>query len=177
MDTVTASIDFRSETAPLYAFISSRVGHDQAVAEDVTQETLLAAIQGRWTPERGPARAWLIGIALRKIVDHQRKGHIARGHVAALSRELAVRMVREPLPVEWIEREGVRAGVNEALARLTNTQAALLVRKYLDGASVADIAGELSVSEKAAESALTRARLALHEEIQRLAGPDLEFTA
>jgi hypothetical protein len=31
------------------------------------------------------------------------------------------------------------------------------------------------MTEKAVESALTRARLALHEALQRLAGPDLEF--
>ena len=173
--TTTTSIDLRAEIAPLYAFVASRVGHDRAVAEDITQEVLVAALEGRWEPDRGPARAWLIGIALRKIVDHQRKGRIVRGHVGAVARELAVRMVREPLPGEWVEREEVRAAVNEALARLPDGQAALLAHKYLDGASVGDIAAELSISEKAVESALTRARLALHEQLQRLAGPSLEF--
>ncbi len=175
MATTTASIDFRSQVAPLYAFVSSRVGHDRALAEDITQEALLAALEGTWQPARGPLRAWLIGIALRKIVDHQRKGRVVRGHIATVARELAVRMVREPLPGEWIERDEVRATVNEALARIAPGQAALLARKYLDGAPVEAIAAELSMSEKAVESALTRARLALHEEIQRLAGPDLEF--
>ena len=175
MATKTASVDLREEIAPLYAFVSSRVGHDRAVAEDVTQETLLAALEGMWQPDRGPVRAWLIGIALRKIVDHQRKGRTVRSHIAAVARELAVRMVREPLPGEWIERDEVRATVNEALARLAPGHAALLARKYLDGAPVDTIAAELSMSEKAVESALTRARLALHEEIQRIAGPDLEF--
>jgi RNA polymerase sigma factor (sigma-70 family) len=119
-------------------------------------------------------RAWLVGIALRKIVDLQRR-RPSRERLDAVARELAVRMVREALPGEWIEREEVRAVVNEALARLPAPTATLLVRKYLQGASVAEIATELQLTEKAVESQLTRARLAFHEVIQRFGDPDLEI--
>jgi DNA-directed RNA polymerase specialized sigma24 family protein len=62
----------------------------------------------------------------------------------------------------------VRAIVNDALARLPEPVAALLLRKYFDGASVADLSAELGASEKAVESQLTRARAALHEAIERI---------
>lgn len=120
----TLAVDCRAEVAPLYAFIFSRVGHDRALAEDLTQETLLAALDGGFDPSRGPLRAFLIGVALRKIVDHQRRRRVARGHAASVARELAVRMVREPLPAEWIERAEVREVVNDALARLDADAAA-----------------------------------------------------
>ena len=49
----------------LFAFVASRVGSNTGVAEDLTQETLLAAVQGRFDPSKGSLRAWLIGIAIR----------------------------------------------------------------------------------------------------------------
>ena len=159
-----AAVELRDEIAPVYAFVASRLGHDRAAAEDVTQETLLSALQGGFDPARGELRAWLIGIALRKIVDHQRR----RRPRPAVAQELAVRMCGEPLPGEWIERHEVRGVVNEALARLPAATAALLARKYFDGEPVSVIAARLSMSEKAVESALTRARESFHEAIQRL---------
>ncbi|MBI2930187.1 MAG: hypothetical protein HYY16_00930 [Planctomycetes bacterium] len=62
-----------AEAEAVYAFVFSRVERDQALAEDLTQETFLAAMGGGFEPERGLLRGWLFGIALRKIVDHQRR--------------------------------------------------------------------------------------------------------
>lgn len=57
----------------LYRFALARVGH-QDVAEDLVQETFLAALQGTYR-ENGPAaeRRWMIGIMKHKIVDHFRR--------------------------------------------------------------------------------------------------------
>jgi RNA polymerase sigma-70 factor (ECF subfamily) len=57
----------------LYRFASTRV-RDAAVAEDLVQETFLAALQGTRHQE-GPdaARRWMIGIMKHKIVDHFRR--------------------------------------------------------------------------------------------------------
>lgn len=169
------TMDFRPELGPLFAFVYGRIGGDREAAEDLTQETLLAALQGRFDPARGSLRPWLFGIALRKIVDRQRHQRVLRDHAASVARELAVRMIREPLPDEWIERDEVRALVNEALACLGEEEAFLLARKYSEGVGVAELAAESSETEKAVESRLTRARLALHEAIERIAGPDWEF--
>jgi len=159
--------DLRGELEPLYAFISSRVGRNQTVAEDLTQETLLAAMQAHFDVSRGALRAWLFGIALRKIADHERQKAISKRHLEDAARDLAVRMIREPLPAELLQREEVRAVVTEALSQLPESTALLLIRKYFEGATIAELAAELGASEKAIESQLTRARAAFHEAVQR----------
>ena len=57
----------------LYRFALVRVGN-QDVAEDLVQETFLAALQGTFR-ESGPTaeRRWMIGIMKHKIVDHFRR--------------------------------------------------------------------------------------------------------
>jgi RNA polymerase sigma-70 factor (ECF subfamily) len=159
---------FLDESSFLYAFIASRVGNDRALAEDLTQEALLAALQGAYDPAQGSLRAWLIGIAIRKIVDRQRRERSDRRHQAAVAHELGTRMTRGLLPADWIERQEVRSLVNEALSQLPPSAAALLARKYVDGASGSELALERGATEKAIEGQLGRARVMLHEAIERL---------
>lgn len=57
----------------LYGYAMLRV-HDRALAEDLVQETLLAALGARGTfAGRASTRTWLIGILKNKLVDHLRK--------------------------------------------------------------------------------------------------------
>ena len=57
----------------LYRFALSRV-KDPAVAEDLVQETFLAALRARESFKgRSTGRTWLIAILKHKIVDHIRK--------------------------------------------------------------------------------------------------------
>jgi RNA polymerase sigma-70 factor (ECF subfamily) len=157
----------QAELRPLYAFVYSRTGNSHALAEDLTQDTILAALQGSFDPARGPLRSWLFGIAIRKISDGERRRRTAKTHLLDAARDLAVRMIREPLLDDWVQREEVRSIVNDALGRLPVSMAHLLIRKYFESASVAELSSELAMSPKAVESQLTRARTALHEAIER----------
>lgn len=57
----------------LFTFAVSRV-RDESVAEDLVQETLLAAIQSKSSfCERSTERTWLCGILKHKIIDHFRR--------------------------------------------------------------------------------------------------------
>lgn len=57
----------------LFRYAQFRV-RDEAVAEDLVQETLLAALQAMKKFEgRGAERTWLTGILKHKIIDHFRK--------------------------------------------------------------------------------------------------------
>ncbi len=57
----------------LYGFAFSRV-RDEWIAEDLVQETLLAAMQSvRNFQEKSSERTWLCGILKHKIIDHYRK--------------------------------------------------------------------------------------------------------
>lgn len=58
----------------LYAFAFSRV-RDQSVAEDLVQETLLAALQSHSKYDGNSSeKTWLTGILKHKIIDHFRRG-------------------------------------------------------------------------------------------------------
>ena len=57
----------------LYRYALVRV-RDAAIAEDVLQETLLAAVRGHQSREgRSSERTWLVGIMKHKVIDHFRR--------------------------------------------------------------------------------------------------------
>lgn len=58
----------------LYGFALTRVGHNQALAEDLVQETLLAGLRGyAGFDHQSSVDTWLVSILRRKIIDHYRK--------------------------------------------------------------------------------------------------------
>ena len=59
----------------LYRFALSRV-KDPVIAEDLVQETLLAALRGRKSfKSKSAVQTWLTAILKHKIIDHYRKGN------------------------------------------------------------------------------------------------------
>jgi RNA polymerase sigma-70 factor (ECF subfamily) len=68
---------FISRYRPMIVSFSKRFGLDDADAEDVGQETLLAFLQsyrdGQYNREKGRLRSWLFGVAQRKVIDTHRK--------------------------------------------------------------------------------------------------------
>src|SRR5215831_111553 len=82
----------------LYRYALTRV-FDAAVAEDLLQETLLAAMGGYQEHEgRSSERTWLIGILRHKIVDHFRR--------LARTPEFRVGDAVVSAEVDFFEREG-----------------------------------------------------------------------
>jgi RNA polymerase sigma-70 factor (ECF subfamily) len=64
-------VDLYGDVLFRYALVRMR---DSVLAEDVVQETLLAALQNRKTFEsRSTERTWLVGILKHKIIDYFRK--------------------------------------------------------------------------------------------------------
>ena len=155
---------YREHTAPLYAFVSRRVGGDRGLAEDIAQETWLRAV-AVW-PRRGTPdhpRAWLIRVARNLLVSHFRR--------------------RRPLPVDPAELEleddsycpetlWAAALVSWGLARLRKRQAQLLEAFYFDGKSTREIAKEYGLSERAVEGRLRRARQNLEKRLRPHVSPD-----
>ena len=59
---------------------------DHATAEDIVQETLIAAVQSRDAFEGRSSRlTWLISILKRKVIDHYRRAGTARGGAGQVS--------------------------------------------------------------------------------------------
>lgn len=145
----------------LAAYARWRCGGLRDLADDVVQETWLAAVRAlaRFDPDRGTFFDWLCGIAAnaaRNAVRARRRGARARALVPA----------DDAAAPE--ARESAAAGrVAAALAELPDHYERVLRAKYLDGETVAAIAARTGASAKAVESQLTRARQAFREAYER----------
>lgn len=155
----------------LYAFIYHHLNRSQPDAEDVWQETLLAAIRSAGSFDgRSRLFTWLCGIACHKIADHRRRqGRAVADCFSDLSEgQLARLMAEEPLPQEVVEDQATRVRVVQALGLLGDEYRAALVARYADGRAVGEVARLLGKSYKATESLLSRARVALQGALDRL---------
>ena len=145
---------FYEEALPrVYSYLFHRCGGVVPVAEDLTQETFLAAVA---EIKKGASVAapvpWVLGIAKHKLLDHYRRQK--RGE-----REVAMSWEApggDDLPAP--DAEDARDRAMEALGALPASQRAALVLRYLDGMSVPEVARSLRKSVHAAESLLARGR-------------------
>jgi RNA polymerase sigma-70 factor (ECF subfamily) len=152
----------------LFRFALRRVA-DEDVAEDIVQSTLIKAMRSlsSW---RGEASlfTWLCTICRHEVHDHlQRLGR--HPEIASIDDAPEVRAALEALsargnsPERALERAEISGAVQLVLDHLPGRYGDVLEWKYAQGLSVAEIAARLGTSVKAAESALTRARLAFRE--------------
>ena len=137
----------------VYGYLLARCGQ-RALAEDLTAETFLAAVDA---VRRGAVPrlsvAWLIGVARHKLADHWRR---------QVREDRKLELVgSQPSPVDdpW-ERAVDTARARQALARLGGHHRAALTLRYLDGLSVPEVAGHLDRTVHATEALLARARIA-----------------
>src|SRR5215469_3154224 len=73
-DDRSAFLAFYDDALPqVYGYLSARCGN-RAVAEDLTAETFLAAVDAVRKAQPPPmSRAWIMGVARHKLVDHWRR--------------------------------------------------------------------------------------------------------
>ena len=135
----------------VYGYLLSRC-RSVAVAEDLTAETFLAAVdmvQRGKVPDLTPA--WLIGVARHKLADHWRRA------ARRLRSSRAVAGTVVDLDDPWDEAiDAARA--HEVLDGLGSHHRAALTLRYLDGLPVADVANHLDRTLHATEALLVRAR-------------------
>ncbi|MFO0966601.1 MAG: sigma-70 family RNA polymerase sigma factor [Gemmataceae bacterium] len=156
--------------APLYSFCLYRVGRNQHLCEEVVQETLFRALRDLKNYE--PARAsnnifpWLTGLArneIQRVLGREQSAVSLQALWSNMDRELTAiyaRIESEPFADELLQREETRELVNATMSQLPPHYREALEGKYIDGKSVRQLADRWHVSEKAAESQLTRARKA-----------------
>jgi RNA polymerase sigma-70 factor, ECF subfamily len=146
---------YRRTLPRVYSYLVSRTGGDVSLAEDLTQQTFVAAIDQRSRFDaRSDTVTWLCGIARHKLADHFRA--IERDE--RRQRRMEVREIhldenrRSELGIED------RAMISEALRSLPASQRAVLAFVVLDDLPVADAARLIGRSRSATESLLFRAR-------------------
>ena len=148
---------FRERSARVHGFVLARCG-DSAVAEDVTAQTFEAAAV-RFARGRGDevSEAWLTTVAQRRLVDHWRRAGRQRRMIEWVAGN--VRQVADPPHVPDDD-------VVAALDSLPASQRAVVVLRYLDDWSVAEIARGLDLTYRATESLLARGRRSLRAALE-----------
>jgi RNA polymerase sigma-70 factor, ECF subfamily len=138
----------------VYAYLFSRCGGNAAVAEELTQEVFIAAIQGhhRYRGHPDGAAAWLVGIARHRFVDHIRRQAREQARTTGLTRR------ETPAPPLGMSD---RLQLVELIGTLPPVQRAALIMFAVDGLSIREVASHLGRSEDATESLIRRARSSL----------------
>ena len=146
----------RTLSAHLRGFFRRRMFQHPDEVEDLVQETLLAIHNNRHTyqPEQ-PLTAWVHGIARYKLVDLLR----ARSRREALHEPLDDSL--ELFAEADTEAADARRDLHQLLAPLPERQRRAVVMTKLEGASAAETAAAMGMSEVAVKVGVHRALKAL----------------
>ena len=144
---------YRETVHPLYGYMAKRTGGNQALTEDIVQESYLRALDN-WKLKTIPDSplAWLKRVARNLLIDYLRQK----------------RWDVKPGP-DFDPDSGSRTAEDEfesleiylAITSLGRKRARALEAFYYDGMSVREIANEMALSERAVEGLLRRARRSL----------------
>lgn len=155
--------------ASLWRFARA-LAHDEAEAEDVLQQTFVAAWRAAGELEQDDGRAWLLAIARREAA------HLGRRRSARHERERSLEELGEAAgfgdpaatPEQATARLEEHGLLERALAGLKPREREILVLRELEGQSGAEAARLLGLSVPAEKARLHRARLALAAELRTL---------
>ena len=137
----------------VYGYLLARCG-DAALAEDLTAESFLAAVNAVRKPGAPvPSIPWLIGVARHKLADHWRRTERERRGLRQADGEQG--RADDPWDATL---DRIRA--RDVLGQLGAHHRAALTLRYLDGLPVPEVARHLDRSVHATEALLVRARAA-----------------
>ena len=164
------------DVAPrLYRFVAARMGGEPDQIRDVVQSTLCKAI-GSLDSYRGEAAffSWVCGICRFEILARYKRLGRTPKEVGLVEEVPEIRAALETLtseaddPEEALHRREVVRLVHVALDHLPVHYGKALEWKYCEGLSVKEIARRLDLGPKAAESVLSRARVAFRDAFSAL---------
>jgi RNA polymerase sigma-70 factor (ECF subfamily) len=155
----------------LYSLILKQVDGDQALAEDLVQETFLAALSSL-DKFRGDSQlyTWLRSIAFHKINDfYRQQAREPKPQESPPDFDAMKRLEQtggdEPAPFTVMESEEIQQSVHQALEGLPQDYQEVLVLKYLEEMPVLEISQVMGRSPKSVEGLLSRARKAMRDNL------------
>ncbi|MCR2816435.1 RNA polymerase sigma factor [Microbacterium jiangjiandongii] len=160
VDHIRRTIDavWRIESARIVATLAKATG-DVGLAEDVTQEALLEALQ-RW-PDSGVPRnpgAWLTAVAKRRAIDAWRRRGALDERYRALAHGLAE---AEPAAADPIDDDMLRLVFIACHPVLSRESQVALTLRVVGGLSTQEIARMLLVPVPTVQARITRAKKTL----------------
>ncbi len=160
----------------LYRYAVVRLDGDREAARDVVQQTFCKAIE-KLDSYRGEAAlyAWFTRICRNTLIDYCRSRNRELQKIRPLEDRSEIQAVLDTIagpdseePETQARRRDTKRLVQAVLDRLPAKYGDVLEWKYAQGLSVKEIAARLAMNPKAAESLLTRARVAFREAIAAL---------
>ncbi|MGH3414640.1 MAG: RNA polymerase sigma factor [Marmoricola sp.] len=167
---VTAA--WRAESARLVAALT-RMTRDLALAEDLAQDALVAALE-QWPRDGIPANpaAWLMATAKRRGVDHFRRSETLRRRTTEIGRGLEEAHVPDlDEQVDHVEDDVLRLMFLTCHPALTPDSRAALTLRLVGGLSTAEVARGFLVAEPTMGQRISRAKRTLAEAGARLEMP------
>jgi RNA polymerase sigma-70 factor (ECF subfamily) len=157
----------------VYSLVFNQVDRNRDTAEDIVQETFLAALKSaKGFKGRSSAYTWLCSIAYHKVADHYRRQSRERKRMVSGvdvdTVDVSENPGSQPQPDSLIESAETRQIVNEALAKLPWDYRQVLILKYVEELSVQEISQIMDRSPKSVEGLLTRSRKALQTQLSGL---------
>ena len=169
----------------LFRFALTRV-NNRAVAEDLVQETFLAALKSRERFRGGSTvKTWLTSILKHKVIDHYRKKNRAESLQAAaefyereegelFSADGHWNFDNPNVPAAWSPEQVLSADRSEFMAsfhacarKLPERIRQVFLMRELDGTSSPEICETMGISQQNLWTMLHRARMALRACLQR----------
>jgi RNA polymerase sigma-70 factor (ECF subfamily) len=143
----------------IYQYVRYRTGDDQT-AEDITAEVFLRAIEslGSYQEQGAPFIAWLYRIAYARVIDYWRS--LKRRQTAPLEDPLlqdGLVDTDDGTDIDFLQQQSLW----KALQQLTDDQQSVIIMKFKQGFSNAEIAQILGKTEGAVKALQRRALEAL----------------
>jgi RNA polymerase sigma factor (sigma-70 family) len=158
------SIFYRRHVDAILHYHARSTGDAEAAA-DLTAETFAAALQAkkRFKPGGPPARAWLFGIAVKKLADYRRKGYAED----RARRRLGMERI-EPTDADLRRIESLAGDVEVAwlIEELPDDQRRAVTARVLEERDYDDIAGELHISTAGVRKRVSRGLTALRGRVK-----------
>jgi RNA polymerase sigma-70 factor (ECF subfamily) len=158
---------YRRNVRWLLGFCARRT-RDPELAADLTSEVFAAALLSvdRYRSERGTARTWLLGIAVHKLSNLERRGAVERRARRRLGIDIyALTAADRDAFDELIGSQLPEGPVLELLDLLPIEQAAAVRARVIEGRSYADIARADGISESAVRKRVSRGLRQLRDQI------------
>lgn len=166
---------FREYFPRLFRFTLTRVDNNEELAEEIVQRTMCIVVR-KMGSYRGEALlfTWLCQICRNETSAVFRQRNLELREDIPIEDHPAVQAALESVaaddgrPESALRRDEIANFVRVTLEHLPANYASALEMKYVRGCSVREIADSLSVGEKAAESILSRARVAFRERFRAI---------
>lgn len=148
---------------------------DEKDREEIIADTILSILDSLPRFKQNSSfNTWVNAIAKHELVDHYRRRKLKAILFSAFPfLENLVDMALGPQLA--LEEKEAKIKIYQTFKKLSEGNAAILRLRYLEGLSVAEISQKMGLSYKAAESKLSRARLAFTK-IYVYQGPNLQET-